>query len=64
MKRRKQRKRKKAKKIVAVTTLLREQAQEANENLDKAIYELHAQMFLNSVQRQKMEEVEAKELKH
>lgn len=46
-----------AKKIVAVTELIKEKA---NEDLDKAIYELHAQLFLNSVQRQHMEELEEK----
>ena len=46
-----------AKKIVAVTELIKEKA---NEDLDKAIYELHAQLFLNSVERQHMEELEEK----
>ena len=49
-----------AMKVVAVTEVLREQVEDTRKDLDKAIYELHAQLFLNSVQRQKMEEVEAK----
>ena len=55
-----QQKKKDAEKIVAVTALLREQVQDVKGDLDKAIHELHAQLFLNSVQRQKMDEIEAK----
>lgn len=46
-----------AQKLVAVTELIKETA---NEDLNKAIYELHAQLFLNSVQRQHMDELEEK----
>jgi hypothetical protein len=46
-----------AEKIVKVTQLVKEQC---DEDLNKAIYELHSQMFLNSVQRQYMEEIERK----
>ena len=53
-------KKKQAEKVVAVTEILREQVADCKEDLNKAIYELHAQLFLNSVQRQKMMEIEEK----
>ena len=50
-------KKEQAVKIIAVTQLVKERCEE---DLNKAIYELHAQMFLNSIQRQHMEELESK----